>query len=134
MEEKHGLSLLTGKWKPNVPQLELREEVPVGILQLSEMGVAGSAITAESPQDDLRRTNGVDLFSRSWEEAHMLRLAIPKGKDEISNKIILKTTGLWKQAFRIGRTLETEERQVGRGVGTERRDTITRSGSAEDEV
>ena len=64
----------------------------------------------------------------------MLRLAVPEGKTEISNKIILKATGLWKQAFRIGRTLETEERQVGRGVGTERGDTITRSGSAEDEV
>ena len=64
----------------------------------------------------------------------MLRLAVPKGKTENSSKIILKATGLWKQAFRIGRTLETEERQVGRGVGTERVDTITTSGSAEDEV
>ena len=42
--------------------------------------------------------------------------------------------GLWKQTFRIGRTLDTEERQVGRGVRTERGDVITRSGSAEDEV
>ena len=42
--------------------------------------------------------------------------------------------GLWKQKFRIGQALETEERQVGRGVRTEREDTITRSGSAEDEV
>ena len=64
----------------------------------------------------------------------MLRLAIPKGKTESINKIILKATGLWKQAFRIGRELETGERQVGRGVGTVRMDTITRSGSTEDEV
>jgi hypothetical protein len=42
----------------------------------------------------------------------MLRLVIPKGKTEISDKIIRKATGLWKQAFRIGRALETEERQV----------------------
>ena len=30
LEEKHGLSLLTGKRKLNVPQVELREEVPIG--------------------------------------------------------------------------------------------------------
>jgi hypothetical protein len=134
LEEKHRLSLLTVNRKPNVPQVEVREEVPVGILQLSEMGIAASTITAESSQDGLQRTNGVDLFSRSWEESHMLRLAVPKGKTESSSKIILKAMGLWKQTFRIGRTLETEERQVGRGVRTERGDVITRSGSAEDEV
>jgi hypothetical protein len=37
LEEKHGLSLLTGKRKPNVPQVELREEVPIGVIKLSEM-------------------------------------------------------------------------------------------------
>ena len=134
LEEKHGLSLLTGKRKPNAPQVELREEVPVGILQLSEMGVAGSAITAESPQDGPQRRNGVDLSSRSWAEAHMLRLAIPKGKTDSSSKIILKAMGLWKQTFRIGQAPETEERQVGRGVRNEKGNAITRSGSAEDEV
>ncbi len=30
LEEKDGLSLLTGKRKPKVPQVELREEVPIG--------------------------------------------------------------------------------------------------------
>ncbi len=49
-------------------------------------------------------------------------------------KVILKSTGMWKQAFRIGRELETGERQVGRGVGADRMDTITRSDSTEDEV
>ena len=134
LEEKHGLSLLTGKRKPNAPQVELREEVPVGILHLSEMGVAGSAITAESPQDGPQRRNGVDLSTRSWAEAHMLRLAIPKGKTDSSSKIILKAMGLWKQTFRIGQAPETEERQVGRGVRNEKGNAITRSGSAEDEV
>ena len=94
LEENHGLSLLTVKRKPNVPQVELREEVPVGILQLSEIGVVGSAITAESPQDGLQRINGTDLSSRSWVEAHMSRLTIPKGKTDSSSKIILKATGL----------------------------------------
>ena len=134
LEEKHGLSLLTGKRKPNAPQVELREEVPVGILHLSEMGVAGSAITAESPQDGPQRRNGVDLSTRSWAEAHMLRLAIPKGKTDSSSKIILKAMGLWKQTFRFGQAPETEERQVGRGVRNEKGNAITRSGSAEDEV
>ena len=34
LEEKHGLSLLTGKRKLNFPQVELREEIPIGMLKL----------------------------------------------------------------------------------------------------
>ena len=104
------------------------------MLHLSEMGVADSAITAESPEDGPQRRNGADLSSRSWAETHMLRLVIPKGKTDSSSKIILKAMGLWKQKFRIGQALETEERQVGRGVRNEKGNVITRSGSTEDEV
>jgi len=39
LEEKHGLSLLTGKRKPIVPQVELREEVAIGMIRVLEMGV-----------------------------------------------------------------------------------------------
>jgi hypothetical protein len=42
LEEKHGLSLLTGKRKPNVPQVELLEEVTIGVIKLLEMTVVGT--------------------------------------------------------------------------------------------
>ena len=39
LEEKHRLSLLTGKRKPNVPQVDLLEEVTIGVIKLLEMTV-----------------------------------------------------------------------------------------------
>jgi hypothetical protein len=76
LEEKHGLSLLTGKRKPNVPQVELREEVPIGAIKLSEM--------TNYPQEEYPRTTS----STIWDEAHVLRLRMPKGKTDQVNKIV----------------------------------------------
>ena len=133
LEEKHDLSPVTGNRKLNVPQVELREEVPIGVVKLSERKMTDSDI-AEVPQDYSQRAGRGGFISRSWEEAHMMRLDIAKGKTNRINKVILKVTGLWKQTFRIRRESEIRERQVGRGSGSERADTSTESGSGEDEV
>ena len=113
--------------------MELREEVPIGVVNPSEMGLAGSDI-AEVPQDGPRRVGRGVFISRSWEESHMIRPVIPKGKEDRINKFIIRVTGLWKQTFRIRRESGIRERQMGRGTGSEREGTITESDSGEDEV
>jgi hypothetical protein len=73
LEEKHGLSLLTGKRKPNVPQVELREEVPIGAIKMSEMtGVDTERVDnpTNCPQEEYPRATS----STIWDEAHLLRL------------------------------------------------------------
>ena len=133
LEDKHDLSLFTGKQKMNVPQVELLEEVPIGMVRLSEMGISGSDIT-EVPQDYSQGTGRGVSISRSWEEAHMMCLSIPKGKTDQINKIILKAKRLWKQTFRIRREYEIRERQSERGTWSEKPDVIPGSVPGEDEV
>ena len=83
------------------------------------MGIAGSDIT-EVSQDCSQGAGWGGSISRSWEETHMMRLAIPKGKTDQINKIILKVKGLWKQTCRIRREYEIRERQAERGDWSER--------------
>ena len=64
LEEKHGLTLLTGKRKPSVPEVELREEVPIGRVRLSEMVGAGSA-EAEGLKDCSQEASRSGITSRS---------------------------------------------------------------------
>ncbi len=68
LEEKHGLSLLTGKRKPNVPQVELCEEVPIGAIKLSEMTGADTGSVdkpTNRPQEEYPQTTS----STIWDEA-----------------------------------------------------------------
>ncbi len=79
LEEKHGLSLLTGKRNPNVTQVELLEEVSIGVIKLLEMTVVVTQRADKPinfPQEEYPRTTS----STTWDEAHLLRLIGPKGK------------------------------------------------------
>ncbi len=79
LEEKHGLSLFTGKRKPNVSQVELREEVPIGVIKLSEMTDTDTESVdkpTNCPQEEYPRATS----SKIWDETHLLRLMVSKGK------------------------------------------------------
>ena len=104
------MSLLTGKWKPNVPLVELREEVPTG--ELLEMMVAGTA-RAEEPIDCPQEACPRATTSTTWDEAHLLRLTVPKGKTDQVNKIVTTSTGLWRKTFRTRQENGIRERRAG---------------------
>jgi hypothetical protein len=100
LEEKHGLSLLTGKRNPNVPQVELREEVPIGVIKMLERTVGGTTRADKPincPQEEYPRLT----TSTTWDEAHPLRLAMPKGKSDQVNKIVTTAIGLWGKLFLV---------------------------------
>jgi hypothetical protein len=88
LEEKHGLSLLTGKRKPNVPQVELCEEVPIGAIKLSEMTGADTG-SVDKPTKCPREEYPRATSSTIWDEAHVLRLRVQKGKADQTNKIVV---------------------------------------------
>jgi hypothetical protein len=112
LEEKHGLWLLTGKRKPIVPQVELREEVPIGMIRVSEMGVVELGGT-EGLKEGSQGVSHQTATSRTWRESHMLRLATPKGNLDRANNIIRLATGLWKQTSIASRDRTVRDRQGG---------------------
>jgi len=96
LEEKHGLSLLTGKRKPNVPQVELREEVPIGAIKMSEMTGADTESVDKPtnfPQEECPRSTSSTIL----DEGHLLRLTVPKGKTDQVNKIVKISIGVWER-------------------------------------
>ena len=85
LEEKHGLSLLTGKRKPNVPQVELREEVPIGAIKISEMTGADTE-SVDKQTDCHQEEHSRAASSTVWDEAHLLRLVVPRVKPTTSTR------------------------------------------------
>ncbi len=112
LEEKHGLGLLTGKRKPNVPQVELREEVPIGMIKLLEMTVVGTERDDKPincPQEEYPRP----ISSTTWDEVHLLRLMVPKGKVDQVNKIVTTAIGMWKKHSLVRQESVLRERREG---------------------
>jgi hypothetical protein len=110
LEEKNGLSLLTGKLKPQVPQVELREEVPMGHIIMLD-------VTEDEPDETSKGMGGAkaegqttDIF-RGWHEAHILRLSVCKGKADRISKVILKAIDRWRHHFKTNRATEIQEQQ-----------------------
>ena len=115
LEEKHGLSLLTGKRKPNVPQVELREEVPIGAIKLSEMTGADTESVdkpTNRPQEEYPRATS----STIWDEAHVLRLMVPKGKTDQVNKIVITAIGVWERKLSVSQESVLRERRAGKEI------------------
>jgi hypothetical protein len=110
LEEKNGLSLLTGKRKTQVSQVELREEVPIGHIIMLD-------VTEDEP-DETSKGMGVakaegqttDIF-RGWNETHVFRLSVWKGKADRISKVILKATDRWRHHFKTNRATEIQEQQ-----------------------
>jgi hypothetical protein len=112
LEEKHRLSLLTGKRKPNVPQVELLEEVPIGVIKLLEMTVVGTHRADKPiifPQEKYPRTTS----STTWDEAHLSRLIGPKGKADHVNKIVTTAIGVWGKKSLVRQEIVLRERRAG---------------------
>jgi len=112
LEEKNGLSLLTGKRKPIAPQMELREEVPIGMIRVSEMGVAELG-GAEGLKDGSHGVSHQTATSRTWSEAHILRLTTPKSNLDRASTIIRLATGLWTQTSLANQDRRTRGRPGG---------------------
>jgi hypothetical protein len=110
VQEKHGLDLLTGKRKPNVAQVELREEVPIGMIKLLEMNVDTERDDKpiNCPQEEYPRATS----STTWDEAHLLRLMVPKGKVDQVNKIVTTTIGVWKKNCLVRQESVLRERRA----------------------
>ena len=112
LEEKHGLSLLTGKRKPNVPQVELFEEVTIGVIKLLEMTVVGTERADKPinfPQEEYPRVTS----STTWDEAHLLRLIGPKGKVDQVNKIVTTGIRVWEKNSFVSQETVLRERRAG---------------------
>jgi hypothetical protein len=115
LEEKHGLSLLTGKRKPNVPQVELREEVPIGTIKLSEMTGADTG-SADKPTNCLQEEYPRATSSTIWDEAHVLRLRVPKGKTDQVNKIVMTAVGVWERKLSVSQESVYRDRRAGEEI------------------
>jgi hypothetical protein len=115
LEEEHGLSQLTGKRKPNVPQVELHEEVPIGAIKLSEMTGADTGSVdkpTNRPQEEYPRATS----STIWDEAHVLRLRGPKGKTDQVNKIVMTAVGVWERKLSVSQESVQRERRAGEEI------------------
>ena len=66
------------------------------MIRVSEMGVAELG-GAEGLQDGSQGVSHQTATSRTWMEAHILRLTTPKGNFDRASNIIRLATGLWKQ-------------------------------------
>jgi hypothetical protein len=110
LEEKNGLSLLTGKRKPQVPQVELREEVPIGHIIMLDVTVDEPDETSKGMGVAKAEGQTTDIF-RVWDEAHILRLSVCKGKADRISKVILKAKDRWRHHFKINRAAEIQEQQ-----------------------
>jgi len=115
LEEKHGLSLLTGKRKPNVSQVELREEVPIGTIKLSEMTGADTG-SADKPTNCLQEEYPRATSSTIWDEAHVLRLRVPKGKTDQVNKVVMTAVGVWERKLSVSQESVHRERRAGEEI------------------
>ncbi len=110
LEEKHGLSLLTGKRKPNVPQVELHEEVSIRVIKLLEMTVVGTT-RADKPINYPQEECPWATTSTTWDESNLLGLTVPKGKVDQVNKIV--TTGLWEKYSLVRQERMSRQRRAG---------------------
>ena len=115
LEEKHGLSLLTGKRKPNVPQVELREAVPIGAIKMSEMTGADTE-SADRQTDGHQEEYPRASSSTVWDEAHLLRLMVPKGKTDYVDKIVNIAVGVGERNTSARQAGALRERRAGGGT------------------
>jgi hypothetical protein len=111
LEEKHGLSLLTGKRKSNAPQVELREEVTIGAIKLSEMTDADTE-SADKPTNCPQEEYLWATSFKIWDEAHLLGLMVPKGKTDQVNKIVTIATGVWERNSSVRQDSVLPERRT----------------------
>ena len=106
-----------------MPQVELREEVPIGAIKLSEMTGADTGSVdkpTNRPQEEYPRATS----STTWDEAHVLRLRVPKGKTDQVNKIVMTAVGVWERKLSVSQESVHRERRAG--------EATTRSGQRYD--
>ncbi len=133
LEEKNGLSLLTGKRKPQVPQVELREEVPIGHIIMLDGTVDEPDETSKGMGVSKAEGQTTDIF-RGWHETHILRLSVCKGKADWISKVILKAKDRWKHHFKTNRATEIQEQQSYWEAWAKNTGNTVSSRAAEEEV
>jgi hypothetical protein len=108
------LTQLVKKWKDwkmsevdDTVQMQARtnhDQVPIGAIKLSEM--------TNYPQEEYPRTTS----STIWDEAHVLRLRMPKGKTDQVNKIVITAIGVWERKLSVSQESVNRERRAGEEI------------------
>ena len=89
--------------------------MPIGSIKLSEMTGADTESVdkpTNRPQEEYPRATS----STIWDEAHVLRLMVPKGKTDQVNKIVITAIGVWERKLSVSQESVLRERRAGEEI------------------
>ena len=89
--------------------------MPIGSIKLSEMTGADTESVdkpTNCPQEEYPRATS----STIWDEAHVLRLRVPKGKTDQVNKIVITAIGVWERKLSVSQESVHRERRAGEEI------------------